>query len=386
VASHTSPLAAVHARLGATMTDFAGWSMPVRYDSELAEHQAVRTAAGIFDVSHMGQIYVTGPDAARALDHACVSALSRTAVGRAKYTMIAAADGGVLDDVIVYRTLDDTFLVIANAGNASLVLDELQGRCAPFDCEVAATFGESALIAVQGPGSLDIVAALAGVGADAVRSLSYYASAPVVLGETIPARVARTGYTGEDGYELIAAAADAEAVWAAATAIGGADLAPCGLAARDTLRLEAGMPLYGQELSAAWAPHQAGLGRVVHLVEGDGVSPRAFVGADALRRRGDEVSAWLADPIAAPDDARVLVGLEGDGRRAARTGYVVIDADGAEWGTVTSGALSPTLGFPVALAMLHPRAAAHGTEVFVDLRGTPTPMRVAPLPFYRRAQ
>lgn len=380
-AARTSPLASRHADLGATMTDFAGWSMPLRYTSELAEHRAVREAVGLFDVSHMGEIFVMGAGAGAALDHALVSRMSAVPVGRAKYTMICAPDGGVIDDLIVYRILDDRFMVVANAGNAARVAGELRARCAPFDCDVSDASDETSLIAVQGPASLDVVSAMTGEGGDRVAGLPYYGAASVSVDGDVAALVGRTGYTGEDGYEFFVAARDAGRVWDAAMREGAAwGLIPCGLACRDSLRLEAGMPLYGNELSEATTPFDAGLGRVVHL----GAERGEFVGRGALEHaaaRERDAVAGAADSAAGP---RVLVGLEGDGKRAARAGYTVKNAAGEVVGEVTSGAPSPTLGTLIAMAMVDARYAQPGTDLAVDVRGRDERMTVRALPFYQR--
>jgi aminomethyltransferase len=369
-----------HVALGASMTGFGGWLMPLRYTSDLAEHRAVRESAGLFDLSHMGEIEVTGPDAGAALDHALVGSASSIAVGRAKYSMICAEDGSVLDDLIVYRLVDDRFLVVANAGNAELVARELLARAEGGAVVVADRSADTALVAVQGPRAEGIVAGLVDVDdAATVRELRYYAAADLTLqvGAGIRALVARTGYTGEDGFELFVAAEDAVALWRALLAgaeAGEYPLVPAGLSARDSLRLEAGMPLYGHELDTTTTPHDAGLGRVVKLdkVSDDG-TPVDFVGRAALEAR----------KVSPP--SRVLVGLKGLGRRPARAGYaVVLPQSGKRVGTVTSGAPSPTLGYPVAMAYVSPEVSAEGTEVSVDVRGRAEPFVVVPLPFYRR--
>ena len=271
-----SPLLPVHQRLGATLTGFAGWQMPLRYGSEAAEHRAVRTAAGIFDLSHMGEIAVTGDGAGPALDYALTGQPSVLAPGRARYTMICAADGGVLDDLIVYRRSDTGFLVVANAANTAVVHKELTERAAGFGAAVTDQTGDYALIAVQGPNAAAILAPVTDIDLAGVR---YYASHDaVVCGR--PVLLARTGYTGEDGFELFTRPEDAEPLWTALTAAGaGQGLVPAGLAARDTLRLEAGMPLYGNELGPDVTPFDAGLGRVVKLDK-----PGDFVGRAALAR------------------------------------------------------------------------------------------------------
>ena len=357
----------VHRALGATMTDFAGWDMPLRYGSEREEHNAVRTRAGLFDLSHMGEIAVTGPQAGELLDHALVGFVSALGVNKARYTMICAADGGILDDLIVYRTGEAEFLVVANASNAQLVLDELTARAEGFDAAVRDDRDAYALIAVQGPEAAGILAPLTDVPLD---GLKYYAGHDgTVAGRR--AWVARTGYTGEDGFELFTAAGDAEAVWTALASAGEpAGLVPAGLAARDTLRLEAGMPLYGNELGPDMTPYDAGLGRVVKLDK-----PGGFVGGAALAERSK----------AGPE--RVLAGLTMASRRVPRHGYPVL-AGGQPAGTVTSGAPSPTLGRPIALAYLAPEVVSGNgaVELAVDIRGRAEPAELTDLPFYRRSR
>lgn len=394
-AERRSPLHDEHVALGANLTSFGGWLMPLRYTSDLAEHRAVREAAGLFDLSHMGEIEVAGPQAAAALDHALVGNLSAVAPGRARYTMICQEDGAVLDDLVVYRLADERFLVVANAGNADLVARELVARAAGFDATVTDQGASSALVAVQGPRAEEIVAGLTDpadpVAAETVRDLRYYAAAPLVLRTDdgpVDALVARTGYTGEDGFELFVPADRAAVLWRTVLAAGAPlGLVPAGLSARDSLRLEAGMPLYGHELDTTTTPYEAGLGRVVKLdkVDADG-APLEFVGRAALAARRES------------PPARVLVGLRGLGRRPARAGYAVVlpgdgvDAGGAvgesarRVGTVTSGAPSPTLGHPIALAYVTPELSAEGTELAVDVRGRAEPVVVVPLPFYRRPQ
>ncbi len=372
-----SPLHDEHVALGATLTPFAGWLMPLRYAGDLAEHQAVRSAAGLFDLSHMGELQVEGPGAAAALDHALVGNLSALAIGRARYTMIVQPDGGVIDDLVVYRLADEVFLVVANASNVTVVREELEERLGAFDATLTDSSAATALIAVQGPRAEEIVISVTAVGnVEAVRELKYYAATNAVVSE-IPALVARTGYTGEDGFELFVPAADAPALWRDLLAAGEPHgLVPAGLSARDSLRLEAGMPLYGNELDRTTTPHDAGLGRVVKLDKtGPDGQPVPFVGRAALAARGGS----------AP--ARVLVGLLAEGKRAPRHGYAVAAgtaADAPVVGTVTSGAPSPTLGAPIAMAYVTPELSAEGTELAVDVRGRREPVRVVALPFYRR--
>jgi aminomethyltransferase len=365
-------LDAVHRALGATMTDFAGWDMPLRYGSEREEHNAVRTRAGLFDLSHMGEITVSGPQAGEALDHALVGFVSALGPNRARYTMICGEDGGILGDLIVYRTGDDTFLVVANASNAQLVLDELTARAAGFEAAVRDDRDAYALIAVQGPEAAAILGAL--TEAD-LAGLKYYACLPAtVAGREV--LLARTGYTGEDGFEIFAAPADAEHLWARLTEAGaGHGLVPCGLSCRDTLRLEAGMPLYGHELTTATTPFDAGLGRVVRF-------DKTTNGGDFVGRAALEKAA--ADAEANPP--RRLVGLVSPGRRVPRAGYAVVSPSGEPIGEVTSGAPSPTLGKPIAIAYVDAAHAAPGASVAVDVRGTHEPVEVVALPFYKRAR
>lgn len=391
-----SPLHDRHVALGAAFTDFGGWQMPVRYASDLAEHHAVREAAGLFDISHMAEFLVTGEPSGAFLDYALSGDHSGMRVGKAKYSLVLTEDGGIVDDVIVYRTAEDRYLVIANAGNRDAVAEALRLRAAR--APVAASFlaprerregtssfffvpgvsdtaqiedvtDQLALVAVQGPAAQAILEATTEIGevTPAFSDLGYYAwAAGSFDGE--PLFIARTGYTGEDGFELLVPHRAAGALWDALLAAGAPrGLVPAGLAARDTLRLEAGMPLYGHELSLETTPAQAGLARSVADGKPDFVGKRAPQASDA--------------------DSRVLVGLVSEGRRAGRAGYPVVDpsADGAPAvGEVTSGALSPTLGHPIALAYIDPAVSAPGTELAIDVRGTLIPASVTTLPFYRR--
>jgi len=366
------------------MTSFAGWQMPLRYGSETAEHLAVRRAAGLFDLSHMGEITVTGPDAGAALDYALTGQASAVPPGRARYTMICAEDGGVLDDLVVYRQGKQEFLVIANASNTATVFGALTERAADYDVAVVDATQDYALIAVQGPAAAGILAPLAQLEPAGLElgAMKYYAGAfGTVAGRK--AWVARTGYTGEDGFEVYCRPQDAEHVWtvlaAGGTASGGtgaggtgaggtgAGLVPAGLAARDTLRLEAGMPLYGNELGPDVTPFEAGLGRVVKFDK-----PGEFVGREALAAR------------ASSGPSRHLAGLTIASRRIARHGYPVL-ADGRTCGTVTSGAPSPTLGVPIAMAYLdRPAASLAGAVLTVGIRGEAVPAHLTDLPFYSR--
>jgi aminomethyltransferase len=366
-----------HKQLGASFTDFGGWQMPLKYSSELAEHHAVRKSAGIFDLSHMGEVWVTGPDAAAFLDYALVGKISAMSVGKAKYSLICNEDGGIIDDLITYRRGDTKFLVVPNAGNAKTVAEELVQRAADFDVVVEDVSAAISLIAVQGPKAEEILLRLVPAAQhELVTGLKYYAAVEVpvlVGGNSQELLLARTGYTGEDGFEIFIDNDDAIALWQSIVAIADeGELTPAGLASRDSLRLEAGMPLYGNELSIEGDPFAAGLGGVVALSkEGD------FVGKAALAAK--------KEAGAGSTTGRKLVGLKGLGRRAGRGHYPVL-SNGAVVGEVTSGQPSPSLGYPVAMAYVDVEHSEIGTALDIDLRGKTEPFEVVALPFYKRAK
>lgn len=356
-----SPLHGVHEALGARFTGFAGWEMPVWYEGATAEHLAVRSTAGLFDLSHMAEIEVTGPAAAEALEFALLCPATTMATGRARYSMMIDDQAGIIDDLIVYRLDEQDFLVVANASNGAVVFDELVQRTAALDVSVVNATDQWGLVAVQGPAAEAIVAEVVTADADELR---YYRIADRSFGD-VRCLVARTGYTGEDGFELYVPAENSAGLWAALLAAGqAAGIVPVGLAARDTLRLEAGMPLYGNELTRQTTPFEVGSARLV------GDRPPHSVGAEALA-----AAATTADSH--------LVGLLVDGRRPARQGYEVRSA-GRVVGQVTSGAASPTLDRPIAIARVSESVVA-GTTVQIDVRGTATDAAVVQLPFYKRA-
>ncbi|MBP1137565.1 aminomethyltransferase [Arthrobacter sp. PvP023] len=372
-----------HKKLGASFTDFGGWQMPLKYSSELAEHHAVRKSAGLFDLSHMGEVWVTGPDAAAFLDYALVGKISAMSVGKAKYSLICQEDGGIIDDLIVYRrpaadaagNSTDKFLVVPNAGNAAVVAAALAERAAKFDVVVEDASATTSLIAVQGPKAEAILLRLVPAAQhELVTGLKYYAAVEVpflVAGAPKDLLLARTGYTGEDGFEIFVDNDDAAALWQAIAAVAEeGELVPAGLACRDSLRLEAGMPLYGNELSREGNPYAAGLGPVVSLAKESDFVGRAAL--EALKAGG-----------AGATSGRKLVGLKGLGRRAGRGHYPVLK-DGAVVGEVTSGQPSPTLGYPVALAYVDVEFSEVGTALDIDLRGKAEPFEVVALPFYKR--
>jgi aminomethyltransferase len=363
-----------HLNLGARMVDFAGWEMPVQYAGVIEEHRAVRASAGVFDLGHMGEIWVRGPQAGAALDRALVSLPSALNPGRAQYSIIVNETGGMVDDLLVYRVADEEWLVVANASNAERVaalLAQRIGTTANVSDESAST----AMIAVQGPRSGDLVASLFDAEeADAVRALRNYAcrsSEALIGGVQIPLLVARTGYTGEDGFEFYLASDHAVSLWRALLTpdtSGAPAPQPIGLGARDTLRLEAGMPLFGNELREELTPFDVGLGRVVKFNKGEGV-----VGDAALTARA----------AAGARAGRALVGLKITGRGIARRGYEVHQPDGGLIGHITSGTHSPTLGYPIALADLDASASPYpvGEPLDVLIRGERVAAVVTGVPF-----
>ena len=359
-----TPLHAEHARLGASFTDFGGWDMPVRYSSDLAEHEAVRTNAGLFDISHMAEIFIEGPGSAAFLDYSLVGQASLIENGKAKYSLICNHDGGIIDDLIVYRMADDSFLVIANAGNRDAVVSALSSRAATVGFSgVQDKSDDFSLLAIQGPNATAILQTITDTD---LSTLPYYS-----IGEGkvagVDAYLCRTGYTGEDGFEVLFSSQEAAKVFNALIEAGAM---PCGLASRDTLRLEAGMPLYGHELNLDVNPYEAGFARVVRLERDD------FVGKVALQE------------LSTATPTRKLVGLVGEGKRAARADYpLYADADSTvQIGIITSGALSPTLGYPVAMGYLETDFSEIGDTVSVDIRGTRLPMSIVKLPFYKRSK
>lgn len=366
-----TPLHAWHAEHGGRMVDFAGWSMPVQYTSIVDEHNATRNAAGLFDISHMGCLGFHGPEAAKFLDAMVTRRVADMQPGQIRYGLVCNAEGGILDDVLVYRWDGElssmphppSFHMVVNASNRKKIYDWLVDRQIEFAARTEDLTQSTAMIAVQGPLAISKVDPLADVE---LTSLRYYRGiATGVLG--YDSYVSRTGYTGEDGCEIICPAENAVEIWeeilSAISEQGGRAV---GLGARDTLRLEAGMPLYGHELSENITPLQAGLDFAVNMVDRD------FIGREAL---------------AAPTEGArpVRVGLQMDGRRAAREGCPVL-LDDQPVGTVTSGTYSPTFERPLAMAYVKPSASAIGTPLAVDIRGTQLPATVVPLPFYQRGK
>lgn len=348
-----------HERLGASFTDFGGWQMPVRYTSDLLEHHAVRESVGVFDISHMAEFFVSGEQAADFLNYALVGRASEIANGRAKYSLICSDSGTVIDDLIVYRLSEHDFLVIANAGNRAAVASALAERNRGFAASLADRSDELGLLAVQGPKTVELLSKVCDIN---LNELPYYSIAAGHINGH-PVDFCRTGYTGEDGFELLVPNENLLEIWQLLLELGAT---ACGLAARDTLRIEAGMPLYGHELSASINPFEAGLGKVVRFDREED-----FVGRAALEK------------LAASGSSKKLVGLVGEGKRAARADYELYSGDEVV-GVITSGILSPTLGYPISMAFVSPEHAEPGAELTADVRGTRLPMNVVKLPFYKR--
>lgn len=361
--SRRTPLYATHQRLGAKIIEFGGWDMPVSYEGAADEHRAVREACGLFDVSHMGEIEVEGSGAAALCQRLTVNDITRLQIGDGQYTIFCAEDGGVLDDLIIFRTGAERYLLIVNASNTDADLAWVQ-RHADASVTVTDRSAATALLALQGPASDVALRGLTPLDLDALRP---FTCAPTLVAGCA-ATICRTGYTGEVGVEVLIGADDAEGVWdavlSAAHARGGK---PVGLAARDTLRLEAALPLCGSDMDATSTPLEAGLAWVVKLRKGE------FIGRAALQAQQDR------------GVPRRLVGLQMEGAGIARHGFAV-RRDGRSIGVVTSGAKSPTLGEFIALAYVPADAAAVGTALAVDIRGRDVPARVVARPFYRRPQ
>jgi aminomethyltransferase len=358
-----TPLYAWHAAHGGRLVEFGGWAMPVQYSTIVEEHQAVRRHAGVFDISHMGRLQFEGPDAEAWLERATTNHVARLAPGQIQYSLMANDAGGLVDDVLVYRMPDGVLGMVCNASNRGPVLARLASLRGDLDARLTDRTEDLAMIAVQGPEALAIAAEVIDAP---LASTDYY---HLTTGQALGARVlaSRTGYTGEDGFEVVIRAALAERFWDALLDAGSARGGrPCGLGARDTLRFEAAMPLYGHELAEDISPYEAGVGWAVKLSKGE------FAGREALK-------------AAKRNPARTRVGLALEGKRVARQGAVVSDPEGRRVGVVTSGTFSPTLGKSLAMALVEPTAAGPDAKLVIDVRGTAEPARVVPLPFYRRA-
>ena len=358
-----TPLHAANQAAGARFVDFHGWEMPVQYEGILAEVRRVRAHGGLFDLCHMGRLVVTGPQREALVEHLFSGNLGKLRFGRAKYGFLLNEDGYPIDDVLVYRDTEVVHIVInatGRAGDTAWVTE----RCAAggFDADVRNVSDEQAMIALQGPASEHVLQPLCGTDLSAVRYYGF-ANAPVCGHDTL---LARTGYTGEDGFELFFPKEHAPAVWDALLDSGRSlEVKPIGLGARDLLRLEAGMPLYGQEIDLAIDPLEADLGFGVDL------SMEGTIGVRALKARQ------------AAGVTRTAVSLAAEGGRVPRTACPVTQG-GRQIGVVTSGGVSPTLGKNIARALVEAGAASLGSTLDVEIRGRPQPMQVVAHPFYKR--
>jgi aminomethyltransferase len=356
-----TPLYDRHREAGAKIVDFAGWEMPVQYAGVIEEHRAVRTAAGLFDVSHMGEVRVRGAGALAFLQGLTPNDVSKLVPGRAHYSGLLTDRATYVDDILIYRLAADDFLVVVNASNAGRDFEWIASRAAGAgDVEVVDESDRYALLALQGPKALEILAPLASPDPS---GLKYYGFAEGTVAG-VPALISRTGYTGEDGFELYLAPEDAPGVWGRLVEAGAV---PAGLGARDTLRLEAAMALYGHELDDTTTPFEAGLSWVVKLDKGE------FLGRDALvAQKGAGIP-------------RKLVGFEVRGRGIARQGHPVV-SEGGTVGVVTSGTWSPTFEKALGLAYVPPEMAAPGTPLTIEVRGKALPAVVVETPFYKRSR
>jgi aminomethyltransferase len=345
------------------MVDFGGWDMPVQYGGIIEEHHTVRRAAGIFDVSHMGEIEIRGPEAVRLAEFATTNHVARLKVGQVHYSGLLYEHGGFVDDVLVHKVAEDHIFICVNASNQDKDFEHIRSLNR-FDAEVENAGPRYAQIAVQGPEALGIVQKLTPVDLASIRY--YWFTDGEVLG--VPARIARTGYTGEDGFEVYVPPEAAARVWEAALEAGAAaGIRPCGLGARNTLRLEAKMALYGHEIDASISPLEAGLAWIVKFDKGP------FVGREALLKQKEA------------GVRRMLAGFEMRGRGIAREGYEV-RIDGAPVGWVTSGSPSPTLNKNIGLCMLPADRAAAGTPIQIMIRNQPVDAVTVETPFYKRAK
>jgi aminomethyltransferase len=359
-----TPLNTLEHELGGKMVDFGGWELPVQYSGILDEHRAVRERVGIFDVSHMGEITVQGEGALDLLQKTTCNDISKLENGRCQYNGLLYPTAGFVDDILVYRMAPDDYFVVVNASNADKDYEWLVDCARGVDAQVANRSGDYAQLAIQGPKSEAVLQPLTNID---LRPMKYYRFASGKV-DGVDAIVSRTGYTGEDGFEVYVAPEHSQKLFRRLLEGGKQfEILPCGLGARDTLRLEAKMALYGNDIDHSTTPLEADLGWIVKLEKGD------FHGRDVLERERQE------------GPRRKLVGFEMVDRGIARHGYPVVDGN-EEIGVVTSGTHSPTLKKPIGLAYLPPEKATVGTQFSVLIRGKETRARVVPTPFYKRAK
>jgi aminomethyltransferase len=355
-----TPLNDLHHELGAKMVDFGGWEMPVQYSGILEEHEAVRTSAGLFDVSHMGELTFVGPDALKLLQSSTCNDVSKIADGRAQYNGLLYPNAGFVDDLLIYNDGGADYFAVVNASNTDKDYEWLVESAKGLDVVIRNVSDEYALLALQGPRSVELLQQLTDTP---LAPMKYYAFERGSV-DGAKAILSRTGYTGEDGFEIFLDPGEAPRIAKKLIAVGAK---PCGLGARDTLRLEAKMALYGNDIDHTTTPLEADLGWIVKLDKGD------FAGRDVLQREKAE------------GPRRKLVGFEMVDRGIARHGYPVVDGK-EEIGVVTSGTHSPTLKKAIGLAYLPLDKSAPGTEFMVLIRGKETRARVVPTPFYKRAK
>ena len=361
-AMQRTPLHEEHVALGAKMVPFAGFEMPVQYPSGItAEHKAVREGAGLFDVSHMGEFIIRGPDAVAFINFVTTNDVNALAVGQAHYSTILNEGGTIVDDCLVYR-FDDHLMMVVNASNKDKDLAHILQYRMPFECTIDDASDRFALLALQGPRAQEVLARHTKADLDAIQYYHFVVGTVAGVDDVV---ISRTGYTGEDGFELYLDASRAAHVWRALLKDG--DVTPAGLGARDTLRLEMGMALYGNDIDDTTTPLEANLGWLVKLAKGD------FVGRDALVRQKEQ------------GIPRKLVGFVPDDKRSiARHGYGVTCA-GMPSGEVRSGTMSPTLGYPIGTCYVPVAAAREGSSIQIDIRGKSVPATVTKTPFYKEA-
>lgn len=359
-----------HQRLGGRLIDFGGWELPVQYSGVIEEHQTCRSAAGLFDVSHMGEVHVEGIDAENYLNFLVTNNVSKLAVGQAQYTVMCHENGGIVDDLVIYRRAQDRFLVVVNAANTDKDFKHMmfvKDHRLPHlkDLQVTNQSSQYSQIAIQGPQAASILSKITPVPLETVKT---YWFVETTLLNQIPVILGRTGYTGEDGFEIYSAWESGPEIWKALLEAGAASgIKPCGLGARDTLRLEMKYPLYGNELTDDTHPLEAGLGWVVKFEKGD------FLGRAAILKAKEEGL------------KRQLVGIRVLGKNIPRHGYSLFTKDGVQRiGELTSGTQAPSLNLPIGIAYVDLAYSKTGTSLTVDIRGNKIPAEVVATPFYKR--
>jgi aminomethyltransferase len=354
-----TPLYEMHRKAGAKLIDFAGFEMPVQYEGINAEHLQVRNKAGVFDVSHMGNFITEGKDAVRFLQYMTSNDVEKLYPGKVQYAVMTNAKGGIIDDLLVYRLDGDKFMLVVNASNIEKDFEWLSHHAKDFDVHLQNISGDTAILAVQGPLSPAIVQQLTD---EPVTEMPFYTHKTLKLAGVDDVLLSTTGYTGEKGYEIYVPAGSAVAVWQALFEAGKNDLKPCGLGARDTLRLEKGYCLYGNDIDESVTPLEARLNWITKLYTG-------FIGSDALKVQKEK------------GVSRLLSGFILEGKGIPRHGYDVVDADGNITGKVTSGTQSPVLNKAIGLAYVPAETAKEGTEILIRIRKKDVPAKIVKLPF-----